>query len=555
MRSCSNGCLLCLLLLIAFGSLHGQTAAPPPAAAAPVEMVGPPDKKETLRRLLARRDGIRNSVDDLGRRLASETGEAAKQELRQQIDSLDRQRQQIERDFALLVTGLQPQAMLDDKGGSSATPALQEELGQILAPVFTDLRQLTQKARRAQELEDEMVQLRDRENQYLRALAETDKLLAGIKDAKAPDTALRNALNDSRKTWQSRLDDVRSRLDALQHQLAELKVTGIDFWTELGSNVKHFVFVRGTNIVLALLTFIVVFFGLRTAYSYALKVIRVRKYQNLGFTLRVLDLGQEAMSLVLGISAALLVLYARGDWLLGGLALLALGGLLVTARNGISKHLTQLQFLLNLGPVREGERVIFQGVPWQVGSISMFTQLTNPEIRGTGLRVPLDVLATMTSRPSKLDEAWFPCENRGWIVINASAPTGSILAQVTEITPDHVEVSYDGGTKRWIPLATFMTMDVGSLAAGFTRSFTFSLPLGPGSAPPQTVCENLKTCVRAALLEVVRPEELRDLEVERLESSAASLNLLIMASFTGSQAPNYHRLLRVLRQAATALPA
>jgi len=552
MKHCFNGCLLFLLLALGLGGLLGQTPAPPAAPAPLPEIVGPPDKKETLRRLLNTRDALRKSLDELRKRLPSETSDSAKREVQEQIDALDKQRQQVERDFAVLATGLQEQQTRGDKSGPAPPPSLQEEISQLLTPVFTDLRQLSQKARRVQELEDEIAQLRDRETQASRAMAEIDKLLVEVKASKAPDTGLRTALSDSRKTWQARLDESKNRIAALQHQLTELRVTGIDFWTELGSNVKRFVFIRGTNIILALLVFIVVFFGLRTAYSYVLKVVPVRKYQSLGFTLRVLDVGHEGVSLLLGISAALLVLYARGDWLLGGLALLALGGLLMTAKTGIARHLTQLQFLLNLGPVREGERVIIQGVPWRVGAIYMFTQLTNPAMGGIGLRLPLEMLAGLTSRPSKLDEAWFPCENRGWVLLNATALNGSILAQVTEITPDHVEITYDGGLKRWIPTATFMTMDVASLSAGFTRSVTVNLPADPEAAASQAIVERLKSDLRAALLQLMRPEELTDLEVELLESPCSSLNCLITASFTGSQAPHYHRLSRVLRRAGMA---
>jgi hypothetical protein len=134
-------------------------------------------------------------------------------------------------------------------------------------------------------------------------------------------------------------------------------------------------------------------------------------------------------------------------------------------------------------------------------------------------------------------------------LLNATALNGSILAQVTEITPDHVEVTYDGGLKRWIPTATFMTMDVASLSAGFTRSVTVNLPAYPEATSAQAVVERLKSDLRAALLHIMRPEELTDLEVELLEAPGSSLNCLITASFTGSQAPNYHRLSRVLRRA------
>ncbi len=533
--------LLCLGLLLLTPLLPAQTPAAPVVDVTPV---GPPDKKDTLRALLTTRDGVRKALDEQRKRLQSETSDSAKREAQQQIDVLEKRRQEVERDFAVLVTGLQAPEVRHEKVGNAPAPALQDEIGQLLTPIFSDLRKVTQKPRAIQEFEDELSLLNDQAEQAKRAIAEIDKLLAEIKAAKSTDTTLRTALNDTRKSWQGRMDEGKSRMAAIQHQLAEIKTTGVDFWTDLGSQVKRFVFIRGTNILLALLVFLIVFFGLRTAYSYALKVLPVRKYQRLSFTLRILDVAHEGGSLLLGLAAALLVLYARGDWLLGGLSLLAFGGLLMTAKTGIARHLEQLQFLLNLGPVREGERVILQGVPWRVGTIHMFTQLTNPVI-GAGLRLPLEALATMTSRPSKLDETWFPCDNHSWILLN-----GTTLAQVTDITPDRVEICYQGGLRRWIPIAAFIAADVACLSGGFSRTTTFSIHHSHQPRATTEIPEQLQADIRASLLKVMREEELRMLMVELQESSSFSLSYLITADFAGSQAPQYLLLSRLLQRAA-----
>lgn len=532
--------LLCLLSAVL--PLHGQIAPPQPAPA-PVA-AAPPTKTETLRALLAARDGIRAALDDQRKKLQGETSESGKRDLQQQIDTLEMRRQEVERDFAIIATGLQVSPTA--KPGSITAPTLQDEIGQFLTPIFSDLRQLTRKTRAVQELQDERVRLQENENQAKRALAELDRLLADLKAAKGPEAALRSALNDTRKTWQTRHDEAGSRIAAIQHQLAELKTSGLDFWTELGSNVKHFVFIRGTNILLALVVFLAVFFGLRTAYSYLVKALSVRKYQRLSFTVRVADVLHQAVSLVAAIAAALLVLYARGDWLLGGISLLALGGLLVTAKTGIARHLEQLQFLLNLGPVREGERVVINGVPWRVGAIGMFTHLTNPSIPGAGLRVPLEMLATLTSRPDKLGEAWFPCENRAWITLN----NGAQLAQVTDITPDRVEVTFAGGMRRSMPVATFLAADVTDLSPGFTRSASVSIHSSHLSRATGEIPEELKAGVHESLLKTMREDELRDLIVEFDNATGLSINYLITVHLSGSQAPNYPSIPRLLQRAA-----
>lgn len=513
---------------------------------APVEEPAP-DKRQTLSSLLTTRDGLRKSLEEQRQKLRNETAETAKKDIQAEIERLEKRRQEVERDFAVMVTGLQSLENYSTSPEVQAPLKLQDELGQFLTPIFSDLRELTRKPREVRALQDELARLDLQKGQAKRAMEEVDKLLAELKASKTPDAGLRTELNDTRKRWQTRLGETESRIAVVQHQLQELNVSGANFWSELGKQVQRFVFTRGTNIALALLAFLVVLFGLRAAYYYALKLVPVKKYQRLSFSARLLDVVHEGGSLLLAIVSALLVLYARGDWLLGGLALLAVGGLLMTAKSGIGKHLEELQFLLNLGSVREGERVYIRGVPWRVGAIHMFTQLTNVAIGGPGLRLPLAELSKMVSRPSSLDEPWFPCSKRSWILLN-----GATLAQVTDITPDQVELRYGGGLKRCLPIGDFVTMDVACLAGGFARSITVGFDYRHQPQALTEMPEILKAAVRAALLETMREEELTDVVVDFQEAAASSLNFLVVAVLAGSQAPNYLSIPRVMQRAVLA---
>ena len=535
-----------LLLLMLATPAPAQTPPEKVADPAPAEEP-PPDKKQTLSSLLTTREGLRKALEEARQKLRNETAETAKKDLQTEIERLEKRRQEVERDFAVMVTGLQSLEDYSSNPVSQAPLKLQDELGQFLTPIFSDLRELTRKPREVRALQDELSRLDSQKEQAKRALDEVDKLLADIKASKSPDAGLRTELNETRKRWQTRLGETESRITVVQHQLKELTLSGANFWSELGKQVQRFVFTRGTNIALALLAFLVVLFGLRAAYYYALKLVPVKKYQRLSFSARLLDVVHEGGSLLLAIVSALLVLYARGDWLLGGLALLAVGGLLMTAKSGIGKHLEELQFLLNLGSVREGERVYVNGVPWRVGAIHMFTQLTNVAIGGPGLRLPLAELSKMVSRPSSLDEPWFPCSKRSWILLN-----GTTLAQVTDITPDQVELRYGGGLKRCLPIGDFVKLDVACLAGGFARSVTVGFDFQHQSQALTEIPQKLKEDVRAALLETMREEELLDVVVEYQEAAASSLNFLIVAVLAGSQAANYLSIPRILQRAALA---
>jgi hypothetical protein len=124
------------------------------------------------------------------------------------------------------------------------------------------------------------------------------------------------------------------------------------------------------------------------------------------------------------------------------------------------------------------------------------------------------------------------------------------LAQVTEITPEHVELTYAGGLRRWIPSADFLKADVAVLSGGFVRLTTFGIDYVHLAEVTTTIPAQLREDLRAALLEQVPETELLDVFVEFQEAAASSLNLVLAARFAGSQAPHYLTLGRLLQRAA-----
>lgn len=532
------------VLLFCPCEMGAQPAAAPAAPEPAAEMMGPPSKLDTLRSLLTTRDGLRAELAALEKRLRAETAETAKEELRQEVEALERRRQEVERDFAAISTGIRMTGN-GAKPDEGPPPTLQQEVGQLLAPILTDLRALTAKPRAIQELQEEIRALQKNREQAEQALQAVDALLEQVPQGKGAPSALRAALTETRRQWLGRRDEAVSRAGAAQHQIEELLGAQSGFWTGMGMEVRDFVFTRGTNILLALLAFLVVLYGLRALYYAALRLVPARRYQRLSFTMRVLDVAHQGGSFVLAVVTALLVLYARGDWMLGGLAIVGIGALLITAKSGFARHMEQLRLLLNLGAVREGERVVIGAVPWRVGKIHLFTQLTNSSIGGPGLRLPLDKLMELTSRSGGLDEPWFPCRKREWVLLG-----GSTLAQVTDITPEHVEISYGGGLRRWIPCADFLSMEAAVLSGGFARATTFGIDYEHLDKATTEIPALLREDLRAALLEHVPEAELLDVVVEFQEAAASSLNYLLAARFSGAQAQHYLILGRLLQRAA-----
>ena len=131
----------------------------------------------------------------------------------------------------------------------------------------------------------------------------------------------------------------------------------------------------------------------------------------------------------------LIVLYVTGDWLLLGLALLILAGIAIGLKKYLPQFLAEAKLLLNLGAVREGEMVTYEGVPWMVKSINIYSHLVNPVLEGGELRMPLREMSQLISQPIADDEPWFPSNLHDYILL----PDGS-FGQVVIQTPEFVQI-------------------------------------------------------------------------------------------------------------------
>jgi len=130
-----------------------------------------------------------------------------------------------------------------------------------------------------------------------------------------------------------------------------------------------------------------------------------------------------------------LVLYIAGDWVLLGLATLFLLGLAWASKHTLPQFFEQIRLLLNLGTVRDNERVVYEGLPWRVGRLNFYTRFTNPDLTGGLIRLPLRALSDLHSRPCTTDEAWFPCREGDWVKLDDDR-WGKVVMQ----TPEMVQV-------------------------------------------------------------------------------------------------------------------
>jgi hypothetical protein len=165
----------------------------------------------------------------------------------------------------------------------------------------------------------------------------------------------------------------------------------------------------------------------------------------------------------------MLCLYFLNDWLLVTFFSLVLFSIIWSLKQVAPKFIKEARFVLNLGTVKEKERIIWKGIPWKVESLGLYSVLVNEELEGGQIRVAAKDLLSEYSRVYKASEPWFPTRKGDWIRI------GDLEGQVLLQTPEQVLVKTRNGTKKIFPSAHFIELSPENYGEGFLVESYFPL--------------------------------------------------------------------------------
>ncbi len=443
----------------------------------------------------------------------------------------------LELDFQAIATGV-------DVEGFGLRQRRKFDLGQefqeLLQPLVEELKQATERPRAIEALRDDI-------EHSQKQLATCENALRNVDAALAEETepAVVAALQKTRAQWATFRLNAENRLSVLRHQLAQNLDDSSSTFDTVTEGLKRFVRTRGKYLLATIATFVFVFLLLRGLVRY---LYRVSPWHNEGersFYSRLIDVVLHAFTFVGALVAAMLVLYATGDWVLLGLAIIFLFGLALAAKDGLPRFYEQARILLNLGEVREGERVLIDGIPWRVDSLGMFSKFGNPELSGGELRLPIRSLRDLHSRPYGDDEPWFPCEAGEWVVL-ADGTRGEVVSQ----SPDIVQLKLLGGARKSYVTTDFMAAAPEVLSRDFRVRTVFGVDYRHQAAATAEIPEVLCAAVRRALAGLVGEENIRQLKVEFRAAGESSLDLEIIADLGGEVAGKIETAERLLQRAA-----
>lgn len=414
------------------------------------------------------------------------------------------------------------------------------EVLQLVQPLVRELNDLTARPRQIEALRSE-IQRYENQLQTIRRVQEG--IAARLKKAAPEDDVLRNYLNGLSDTWAERENQVKDQLTIIRYQLKDLTDQQESLLDSTQNVLKSFFKSRGRNFVLAILAAVLVFMGMRYGHRLMHRYSPIHRKPDRTFAIRLIDVVYHLFTGIAAGGALLIVLYISGDWLLLSFFIIFLLGLAWTAKEGIPRYWRQIQLMLNLGTVRENERIVYNGIPWRVVTLSFFAKLENPALKPSTWSIPLRDLMGLNSRPYDADEPWFPCRMNEWVILS-DGTRGEVISQ----TPEMVQLKLRGNSIKTYLTPDFLGQSPHNISVDFRLKVIFGLDYAHQSIITGEIPLKLTESLRGSMETQGFGGDIRQLKVEVESAGASSLDLVVIADFAGKQAPLYNAIKRFIQK-------
>jgi small-conductance mechanosensitive channel len=469
--------------------------------------------------------------------LKKATSDDQRRELQAELDRMNEKIRETKATFASTATGINA---TEPQSTTQAPLNIQEELKNIFQPALRELREITAQPREIEALKTVLVDWTSRQKVAQNALAQIDLLLQ-----EKPSAEVEKELQNTRKSWLKRLSEAESSITNATVQLAQRKRDAPSVLSLVTSMISHFWRNRGLSLLLALAAFVCSYIALHRGYRWFRQHSPIHQKYHDGLTSRIVDISVSALILLIALFAILLVLYVRNDWLLLTMASILILGLAWASRTALPPYFEQIRLFLNLGTVREGERIIYGGLPWRVDSLGFFCVLSNPDLNGATLRIPAKNLLSSFSRPSLPKEPWFPSRIDDWVILE-----DGFMGKVVQQTPEQVVLVKLGGSFKTYPTSSYLSKNPENITHQFSIASTFGLDYQYQSIATTEVPAIIQQKVYALLIEQFSKDDILSVAVEFASANTSSLDFRIVANVKGALAPQYNVIQRLLQRGA-----
>ncbi len=500
-----------------------------------------PDDQGEYQKKIRILQSLLESITDVSERIAATQkilqgpgGLGREQRLRQEIDELSTKLRDMEETFDQLATDVGFRAFEEKK---RAEVDWNQEFKELIGPVLREVKKMTSHPR-------ELERLRTKIDLYKSQLELTQKAIKNLANlqshVKSPQ--LIEKLKKVMGMWQDRRLEISTQMNIAIQRLEERLEKKKPISQTIQELLQMFFKSRGRNLLFALMAFAFVW----VALHYLHKLIRTfSPFHRVGRSLSVRAFDMLYIIFTMGVSllALLGVLYSFGDWVLLSLAIIFILGVGWASKQALPKFWSQVTLMLNFGSVREGEVVMYKGIPYEVSSINIYSELVNRKLGGGFVRLHLKDLVELRSRPVFENEPWFPSECGDWVRL-ADGTYGEVVGQ----TPDLVEVRLLGGASRTYKSTDYLAQSPVNLSCGFRIPVTFGIDYGHQAIITREIPEIIERAVTEGLRAEGFADSIVGITVRFKEAGPSSLDLAVLADFNGSAGSRYADLERAINR-------
>lgn len=521
-----------LIILNVAPAAFGQEPQPP-------ETVLQPNLEQQLAQLLESAERKQRALDVLGKQRAGMTAGAASVEVDKEIEATQKQLNDLREQFLHLATDNFSFNL------SPATPAAQVEINwqqdivQIIHPLLRQMKNLSERPRMIERLNGELGYYREQAADLERGLANLHRL-----EAAAQDKHLAKALAALGTKIKERHEDMEQKINTLERQLEEQRERPSQLSKSFAEGVRSFAINVGLYLLLATALSLAVFLAVRLLGKLICKAILDRYDERLIFVERGVHLVMQVLGVLLTAITFLMVLYAVDAWVLFALFLIILLGVLLSLRGMAPTYVMEVRTLLNLGSLRQNERLIMNGLPWRIVALDMYTLLHNPAL-GAFLRIPLMQISRQSSRPSLPDEPWFPTDIGDFVLL-----LDGMFGRIDLQTPETVQVNFGDAIVNYRTEQFLNQRPQNLTKRGFTAATDFGIDYRHRGEATTTIVDTLRYELEGAIAQTEFAPHCTQINVELKAASTSSLDFRLSATFKGDAAEMYFRIQRWLQKFA-----
>jgi hypothetical protein len=487
-----------------------------------------------LHSIIELKKNLNQRIKEKNQLLKKSSSDTEKELLTSELEKLDKQLNDSAVDFERIATGID-MGLFDEKKAEEFD--WKDELVGLIKPGIKEIKRLTVKARYKTKLKDERSYYQD-----LLPIAGQATQNIALLISQAKDRDLKKDLKKILPEWKSVEKQILNKVEIVGMRLAEIENEEKSIIATSQASIKNFFRTRGLFLFIAVVSCLGVILFMRLLSKVMVRFVPGYTAKYRPFHVRVLSLVFRIIAVVMVLFVLIFVFYVVEDWVLLSLTIIFIMGVGWAAKHTLPQFWHQSRLMLNIGAVREGERMIYQGVPWLVKNINVFSELENPALE-VKLRLPIEELMGKTSRQFHKKEPWFPCKRNDWIIL-ADGTRGV----VTSLSHEMVELVQRGGAHKIYQTSDFLAQSPLNISVNFRLKIPFGISYNLQKESTQIVLEVLRSYISEQIEKEGYQKSLQNLRVEFQQAGASSLDIVVIADFKGDLAPLYKRLSRAIQR-------